>query len=760
MSRMSRSPSLPARPTLGSPAPAMQDLHEAVAHANAGRWMDAQIYAERVLALQPREPSALNVLGLVAMNTGRPGEAIASFERAAAGQPKNPFIQYNLGEAHRRAGTLGAAAAAFARAARLKPDFAEAFAASGDALRGLGRTGEAEAHYRKALRIAPASAAALNGYGLLRLGRGDPGGAADLFAAGLQAAPPGHPMRAALLANLGLAWLQLGQGLEGLDALAQAVEAAPEDAEAWRRLARALRHTRVAPATPGFRAMLLKLFDRPDVNPRNLATAAIAVLRQDAAIDRLLSSIVEAPRALTQTLEREAAAATRLVQDPLFRSLLVSAPIPDVAIELLLVQLRSDLLDLTEAEPEALEEELGLAVALARQAFHNEYVLFAAAEEQRRVDGLIASLDRHDLGPKTGDATKIAIVAAYRALASTPLAARLQGLAPPSLAELLREQLAEPAEEAELRAALPVLKRPTDATSRAVQAQYEQNPYPRWARCSLGEPLGFRTAVRSALPDLPAHEVPDPVRPRVLVAGCGTGLETLRVANTYRGASILAVDLSAASLGYAMRKAREYGLNNVEHLQADILDLAELGERFDLIDSFGVLHHMADPAKGLQVLAELLEPEGFLFVGLYSEIGRQAVAAARAHIAASGYRDNADGIRALRRDLMLDGAPPALEGVMSPASDFWTLSDCRDLLFHVNEHRFTLPQIGELLSAAGLEFLGVRFGHAADEVRYLRENPRRGALRDLEALHRHELQHPEVFGDTYRLWARPRRPNR
>lgn len=94
---------------------------------------------------------------------------------------------------------------------------------------------------------------------------------------------------------------------------------------------------------------------------------------------------------------------------------------------------------------------------------------------------------------------------------------------------------------------------------------------------------------------------------------------------------------------------------------------------------------------------------------------------------------------------------------MSPASDFWTLSDCRDLLFHVNEHRFTLPQIGEMLGAVGLEFLGVQFGHAADRTRYLAENTRQGALRDLARLHRHEQEHPEIFGDTYRLWARLRR---
>ncbi len=735
-------------------------MQQAVAHANAGRWAEAEQHARKVLAARPLDPSALNVLGTVAMNTGRSDDAIAWFQQAAGGQPKNPFIQFNLGEAHRRLQAYEIAAKFFRQAAALKPDFAEASASAGDAHRLMGQGTDAERCYRAALQRAPATLSALNGLGLLRLQRGDAAAAADRFEAGCKAAPAGHPLRPILLANLGLARLQLGQGPEGLGLLARAVEAAPGDAEAWRRLAGALRHTRVAPATPGFRNILLQLFDRPDVNPRNLATAAIAELRQEPEIDRLLKTIARAPGELAQTLEREAATASRLIQDPLFQTLLAAAPVPDVAIELTLVQLRADLLDLTDGPAERLDEELGIAIALARQAFLNEYVLFAASDEQARVANLITALDRDDIGEQGGDLTKIAIVAAYRPLATTPLAARLQTAALPALADLLREQLSEPAEEAELRAQLQVLKPPTDAISRTVQEQYEQNPYPRWTRCSVGEPLPFRRAIQSALPDLPASEIPDLDHPRVLIAGCGTGLETLRVAATYRGASILAIDLSAASLGYAMRKARAYGLAEVEHLQADILDLPTLEERFDLIDSFGVLHHMADPAQGLQILAGLLRPNGLLFVGLYSEIGRHAVVEARAHIARAGYRDDPDGIRALRRSLMLDGTPSALDGVMSPASDFWTLSDCRDLLFHVNEHRFTLPQIGEMMSTAGLEFLGVQFGHAADRTRYLAQNARSGALRDLQNLHRHELEHPEIFGDTYRLWTRRRRPSR
>jgi len=204
-----------------------------------------------------------------------------------------------------------------------------------------------------------------------------------------------------------------------------------------------------------------------------------------------------------------------------------------------------------------------------------------------------------------------------------------------------------------------------------------------------------------------------------------------------------------------------YDLADVEHLQADILDLPVLTERFDLIESFGVLHHMGDPAAGLRVLAGLLKPGGLAFLGLYSELGRRGVVEARAHIAARGYPATPDGVRALRHDLMTGPRRPGLETVLSPASDFWTTSDCRDLLFHVNEHRFTLLEVGQLLAAAGLDFLGLQFGHAADRTRFLAEHPAPGAIQDLEALHRHEQEHPEVFGDTYRIRAqRPRHRRR
>ena len=39
-------------------------------------------------------------------------------------------------------------------------------------------------------------------------------------------------------------------------------------------------------------------------------------------------------------------------------------------------------------------------------------------------------------------------------------------------------------------------------------------------------------------------------------------------------------------------------------------------------------------------------------------------------------------------------------------NDFYSTSECRDLLFHVQEHRMTLPEIRRSSRAQGLTFLG------------------------------------------------------
>ena len=59
---------------------------------------------------------------------------------------------------------------------------------------------------------------------------------------------------------------------------------------------------------------------------------------------------------------------------------------------------------------------------------------------------------------------------------------------------LLVQQVREPAQERELSASIPALTAIDDAVSRKVQRQYEENPYPRWAKA---DPPGAAAAARS-----------------------------------------------------------------------------------------------------------------------------------------------------------------------------------------------------------------------------------------------------------------------
>ena len=110
----------------------------------------------------------------------------------------------------------------------------------------------------------------------------------------------------------------------------------------------------------------------------------------------------------------------------------------------------------------------------------------------------------------------------------------------------------------------------------------------------------------------------------------------------------------------------------------------------------GVLHHLGDPWQGWRALLTLLRPGGVMQVGLYSKLARQNVVAARALIAERGYRPVPEDIRRCREEI-LAAADGSLLKSASTFSDFFTTNECRDLIFHVQEHQMTLPQIKAFL---------------------------------------------------------------
>lgn len=309
-------------------------------------------------------------------------------------------------------------------------------------------------------------------------------------------------------------------------------------------------------------------------------------------------------------------------------------------------------------------------------------------------------------------------------------------------------------QERALRSTIPALTTIEDDVSLRVKQQYEENPYPRWVHAGGNvEPQTIDDYMRSAIPGgvfLPLGKV-DGLD--VLVAGCGTGSHPIELARKIVGSRVLAVDLSISSLAYAKRKTSAALATRLNYAQADILKLGTLGRNFDVVDASGVLHHMADPRAGLHAVLALLRPGGLMHLGLYSEAARRTVTAARKYVADKGYTTRGDDIRRARQDLLNSN----LRSV-SNIGDFYSTSECRDLLFHVQEHQLTIPKIATLLEEAGLTFVGFAFDPPT-ATHFASLFARSGkSLTDLGAWHDFEQRHPETFAAMYQFWVqKPRK---
>jgi SAM-dependent methyltransferase len=276
-----------------------------------------------------------------------------------------------------------------------------------------------------------------------------------------------------------------------------------------------------------------------------------------------------------------------------------------------------------------------------------------------------------------------------------------------------------------------------DASSGEVAGQYEAHPYPAW----IGEPadsVQLPPPVRSALGPGGREAIHS-----VLVAGCGTGEHAAVAARAWPRADILAIDISRTSLAYAMDRLQGETRERIHFELADLLKVEQLGRRFQVIETMGVLHHLADPEAGLRALTQVLEPGGIIGIGLYS-------AAARTKLAAVGKRfDDQDmksdeAVRRFRAWALAELKAPEL--LHSP--DFYSIGGCRDAFFHVREHCYSLEQIGEMLDRSGLRLLAVQTPPMAEERLGTVPEPA-----DLAGWSAAERAHNDLFLGMYEVWA-------
>ena len=82
--------------------------------------------------------------------------------------------------------------------------------------------------------------------------------------------------------------------------------------------------------------------------------------------------------------------------------------------------------------------------------------------------------------------------------------------------------------------------------------------------------------------------------------------------------------------------------------------------------------------------------------------------------------------------------------------DFYSLSTLRDLLFHVQEHRFTIPQIKEHLTKLGLNFCGFEMQIVSD---FKQINTHKDDLYDLDKWQAYEEANTRAFAGMYQFWC-------
>lgn len=104
---------------------------------------------------------------------------------------------------------------------------------------------------------------------------------------------------------------------------------------------------------------------------------------------------------------------------------------------------------------------------------------------------------------------------------------------------------------------------------------------------------------------------------KVLEIGCGIGTDTINFARA--GAQVTAVDLSTESLALAKQRAEVFGFDNITFYQANAEQLSDYVpvERYDLVYSFGVIHHTPHPEKVIEQIHMYMDKDSIFKIMVY-----------------------------------------------------------------------------------------------------------------------------------------------
>ena len=549
--------------------------------------------------------------------------------------------------------------------------------------------------------------------------------------------------------NLGMIYAELGEFINAIMCLKNAIKIDPNLTNARNNLCALLRNLTANKLNEKdqkeFKDLFLILYKRNDIDHNDIFLNAKNALFDEKNLEKILKKS-------TKSLLLENTNIQIFLKDDLFLLMMQKSLIADLVLERIIISIRKEILfKFMNNKEEDNHKFFNFIVSLAEQCFLNEYVYMQTENEIN----LIGNLENRINKNKEINELEVAILGCYKSLsACKKLKVKLINYKSNNFLfnDLLKMQIEEIRKENKLKKTIKSHGDITDKISQKVRSQYEENPYPRWRYTYTNVRVNFLIRLQNQIkPNTTEIKLINKFNtPNILIAGCGTGRHLL-IADSYTNANILGVDLSLASLAYAKRKTQEMGLNNIEFLHSDILNLKSLKRKFDIIESVGVLHHMKDPIEGLKVLLSLLEPHGVLKLGLYSKIARTHITHARKIAKENKFKSNIEDIRKFRYKILNSSRDDLLSKV-SLGKDFYTTSAVRDLIFHEQEYCFTIPEITKIFSNLKLNFLGFTEPLIKNKYFKIYIDDKKNII--LKNWIKYEKDNPETFRGMYNFWVK------
>jgi Flp pilus assembly protein TadD/SAM-dependent methyltransferase len=756
----------------------MVNLSSALKLLKDGKTADAADIAIKYINTSPNDPDAHYILGK--NEHERANFTLAKKHLNTAVEHRSNFLDAYLllAEVCMELGQLSAAEEHSRRALESDDGSTDARVYLGRLTSRMGRLEEAAEYFSEAVHLSPTDRRARLGLAHVCDELGNYSAATETLTEFLSA----FPDDAIALNERGILLAKIGRSEESLVDLEHAVKLSPENLSFWQNLTHQQKVIGLDDAAAASALQALKL-SLGDIEARQAfvdSVSGLSLTNPNPDLVNEISDCLQHPSLETHHLVRPALQLL-LMMDGVSSALEISTPglidlnspnvkslnsnslfinvlarglICEARFECYLVNLRITFLELSVRG--GVETQFhDLLCVLAQQCNASDFALYESEKESQAVRALSEKIEGV-LAQGSPAPEEVALLACYRPLGKLPFAIKLSSaLGPtgsPTFDLLIERQLLHPLEELNILNTVDVITPISGEISDRVREQYDQSPYPKWFSPPNVKPSTPTKLIGSLFPsaNLPATL---PHEEAILVAGCGSGWNALLTSLLYPNSHVMAVDLSAVNLAHATRSARHFRVKNLSFAQADIMHLGQLNQSFGFVESVGVLHHTEDTERAWKILASKTATGGVMHIGLYSQAARANLDLVSDFIKNGGYGTAVEDIRLFRRDVLSLPTTDLVYQTLKDNREFYSISSCRDLLFHENENRHSLGQISQMMEHIGLKFIGFQLHSGSIVQAYLRTYPDDQNMTNLENWAAFERANPETFAGMYDFYC-------